>query len=157
MNEQFPDRKQSDAAGGFVTRGSVDVSAQQEIAAETGEKRDPETGEETPEGEEPTEHEKSTLRRVGENLPASAFLIAIVELCERFTYYGCQGLFQNYIQNATDGANGAHGIGLGQQAATGLNLFFQWFCYGKSRASAVTVACTDQPYYSHTNFGRYHR
>ncbi|KFH44214.1 peptide transporter-like protein [Hapsidospora chrysogenum ATCC 11550] len=33
-------------------------------------------------GEEPTEHEKRSLRRVGESLPASAYLIAIVELTE---------------------------------------------------------------------------
>jgi proton-dependent oligopeptide transporter, POT family len=131
MNEQFPDRKQSDAAGGFVTRPSVDDTADEKIAAATTDVKhdDPEAGEETPEGEEPTEYEKRTLRRVGENLPASAFLIAIVELCERFTYYGCQGLFQNYIFNASDGSNGAVGIGLGLQASTGLNLFFQWFCY----------------------------
>src|SRR4051794_12598845 len=51
---------------------------------------------ETPEGEEPTEHEKSSLRHVGESLPFAVFLVAIIELCERFTYYGCQGIFQNY-------------------------------------------------------------
>lgn len=38
--------------------------------------------------EEPTEQEKKTLRRVGDKFPASAYLIAVVELCERFTYYG---------------------------------------------------------------------
>ncbi|KAI5461953.1 POT family protein [Mariannaea sp. PMI_226] len=83
----------------------------------------------TSDGDEPNEYEKSTLRRVGENLPASAYLIAVVELTERFTYYGAQGLFQNYISNSKNGADGAPGLGLGHQAATGLNLFFQWFCY----------------------------
>ena len=87
-------------------------------------------GEDTPEGEEPNEYEKQHLRRVGENLPASAFLIAIVELCERFTYYGCQGLFQNYISNSPNGDDGTPGLGLGHQGATGLNVFFQFFCYG---------------------------
>jgi len=125
LQEQLPERKQSDVAGGFITRGSVDKTADEKIAAE----RDAEVGDETAEGDEPTEYEREHLRRVGENLPASAFLIAVVELCERFTYYGCQGLFQNYIYNAKDGSNGAVGIGLGQQAATGLNLFFQFFCY----------------------------
>ena len=67
---------------------------------------------------------------MGENLPASAYLIAVVELTERFTYYGSQGLFQNYINNRPNGADGAPGLGLGHQGATGLNLFFQWFCYG---------------------------
>lgn len=56
-------------------------------------------------------------------------MIAIVELTERFTYYGAQGLFQNYITNAKDGSDGPSGLGMGGQAATGLNLFFQWFCY----------------------------
>lgn len=86
----------------------------------------------TPDGDEPNEYEKGTLRRIGENLPASAYLIAIVELTERFTYYGAQGLFQNYINNRPNGADGAKGLGMGHQAATGLNLFFQWFCYGMS-------------------------
>jgi len=39
----------------------------------------------TAEGEEPNEQEKATLRRIGENLPSAAYLVAIVELCERFT------------------------------------------------------------------------
>jgi POT family proton-dependent oligopeptide transporter len=39
----------------------------------------------TPDGGEPNEQEKASLRRVGENLPAPAYLIAIVELTERFT------------------------------------------------------------------------
>jgi proton-dependent oligopeptide transporter, POT family len=45
-------------------------------------------------GTEPTELEKKELRHVGESLPYAAWLVAFVELCERFTYYGCQGLFQ---------------------------------------------------------------
>ena len=49
------------------------------------------------------------------------------------SYYGCQGLFQNYINNRPNGADGAPGLGLGHQGATGLNLFFQWFCYGMSQ------------------------
>ncbi|KAK5112902.1 hypothetical protein LTR62_003724 [Meristemomyces frigidus] len=78
---------------------------------------------------EPTEQDKATLRRIGENLPAAAYLVAVVELCERFTYYGCQGLFQNYIANSPDGYDGARGLGLGHAGATGLNIFFQFFCY----------------------------
>ena len=126
FNERQPEEQQKDATGAFITRGSVDMSADQKRAsiaayAEAGP---------TTDGEEPNEFEKEQLRRVGENLPMSAFLIAIVELCERFTYYGCQGLFQNYISQSPDGADGAAGLGLGHQAATGLNTFFQFFCYG---------------------------
>ena len=50
------------------------------------------------EGDEPTEEELATLRRVADQLPLSAFIVALVELCERFTYYGLSGPFQNYIQ-----------------------------------------------------------
>jgi proton-dependent oligopeptide transporter, POT family len=105
------------------------MSAEKEAAQERAASES--AAEETPEGEEPSEYEKQHLRRVGENLPASAYLIAVVELCERFTYYGAQGLFQNYISHRPNGDDGAPGLGLGQQGATGLNLFFQWFCYGE--------------------------
>lgn len=101
---------------------------------------------ETAEGEEPNEREKKTLRRIGDAFPKSAYLIALVELCERFTCeshelvdecleltwtvdYGCQGLFQNYIAQSPDGFDGARGLGLGHAGATGLNVFFQFFCY----------------------------
>jgi hypothetical protein len=48
---------------------------------------------------QPNEAQKRTLRRVSDKLPWSAFLVAIVELCERFAYYGVLGPFQNYISN----------------------------------------------------------
>lgn len=110
-------------AGGFI--GHRD-EASAEYPSDL--KTDMESGP-TADGDEPNEHERSNLRRVGENLPASAFLIAIVELTERFTYYGAQGLFQNYVSHKPDGSNGSKGLGMGGQAATGLNLFFQWWCY----------------------------
>lgn len=50
------------------------------------------------EGDEPTEEEIHTLRHVSDSLPWSAFLVAAVELCERFAWYGLTGPFQNYIQ-----------------------------------------------------------
>lgn len=84
---------------------------------------------ETPEGEAPTEHEKSTLRHVGESLPFSVFLVAIIELCERFTYYGCQGIFQNYVQRPLDGSQGPGALGMGHQGATGLTTFYTFWCY----------------------------
>ncbi|KAF2085824.1 putative MFS peptide transporter Ptr2 [Saccharata proteae CBS 121410] len=86
-------------------------------------------GEDSPDGDEPTEHEKKALRHIGENLPVSAFLVAFVELCERFTYYGVSGLFQNYIQRPLDGSDGRGALGMGHQGATGLNTFFQFWCY----------------------------
>lgn len=84
---------------------------------------------ETPEGDVPTEHEKATLRHVGESLPFAVFLVAIIELSERFTYYGCQGIFQNYVQRPLDGSQGPGALGMGHQGATGLTTFYTFWCY----------------------------
>ncbi|KAJ5681381.1 uncharacterized protein N7477_001321 [Penicillium maclennaniae] len=88
-----------------------------------------EYGSVTPDGGEPTEDEKRTLRHIAENLPLSAWLVAVVELCERFTYYGMSGLFQNYVLRPLDGSQGRGALGMGHQGATGLTTFFQFWCY----------------------------
>lgn len=76
----------------------------------------------------PTEEELSTLRKVSDRLPLSTWSVALVELGERFTYYGVTGPFQNYMQNPRGGLRpGA--IGLGQQSASALSYFFQFWCY----------------------------
>jgi len=80
-------------------------------------------------GVKPTAEELKTLRKVGEPLPKSAFLVAIVELCERFTYYGASGIFQNYIARPRSGELGVGALGMGHQGATGLSTFFQFWCY----------------------------
>ena len=80
-------------------------------------------------GIRPTAEEMATLRKVGEPLPKSAFLVAIVELCERFTYYGASGIFQNYIARPRSGVDGRGALGMGHQGATGLSTFFQFWCY----------------------------
>ncbi|KAF2198123.1 di/tri peptide transporter 2 [Delitschia confertaspora ATCC 74209] len=80
-------------------------------------------------GEPPTEEEKRTLRHVGEPLPKAAFLVAVVELCERFTYYGASGIFQNYVSRPRSGELGRGALGMGPQGATGLTVFFQFWCY----------------------------
>ncbi|KAJ5734032.1 hypothetical protein N7493_002818 [Penicillium malachiteum] len=90
---------------------------------------DKETGLPTADGEEPTEDEKRSLRHVAEHLPISAWLVAIVELCERFTYYGMSGMFQNYVQRPLDGSEGRGALGMAHQGATGLTTFFQFWCY----------------------------
>lgn len=48
---------------------------------------------------EPTEEDWKTLREVSDSIPKAAYLVILVEFCERFTYYGLTGPFQNYIQN----------------------------------------------------------
>lgn len=83
---------------------------------------------ETPVGGTPNQYEQQTLRRVGEWLPFGVFLVAVIELCERFTYYGCQGLFQNYVSNPQK-PGPEYGLDLGHEGATGLTTFFQFWCY----------------------------
>lgn len=48
---------------------------------------------------EPTSEDWINLREIADDIPKSAYLIILVEFCERFTYYGLTGPFQNYIQN----------------------------------------------------------
>ena len=48
---------------------------------------------------EPTAEEWAELREVSDAIPKAAFLVILVEFCERFTYYGLSGPFQNYVQS----------------------------------------------------------
>lgn len=86
----------------------------------------------------PTDEERANLRRVADSLPWNAYLIAFVELSERFSYYGSSVVFTNFIQQTlppgshtgaggTDGQSGA--LGLGQRTATGLTTFYQFWTY----------------------------
>lgn len=85
--------QQRSALGGGTTTtdgiaGPADMTGAQlpAIAHEKGDRLDAEHQHaHSPDEAEPTEHEKKTLRHIGDQFPASAFLIAIVELCERFT------------------------------------------------------------------------
>ncbi|KAF2269114.1 PTR2-domain-containing protein [Lojkania enalia] len=81
-------------------------------------------------GNVPTPDDFATLRRIPDKLPWSAFLVAIVELCERFAYYGLSGPLQNYMANKYHDPNGLPGaLGLAQSSATALSNFFQLWCY----------------------------
>ncbi|KAJ1932243.1 peptide transporter ptr2, partial [Linderina pennispora] len=78
----------------------------------------------------PTPEEERTMVRTPDHVPRAAFLIIITEFCERFTYYGVSGIFQNYIQNGYKVPNSNPGaIGGGKHMATGLGNFFQFWCY----------------------------
>jgi POT family proton-dependent oligopeptide transporter len=48
---------------------------------------------------EPTAEDWKNLPEVSDSIPKAAFLVILIEFCERFTYYGLSGPFQNYIQN----------------------------------------------------------
>ncbi|KAL4893629.1 POT family-domain-containing protein [Aspergillus ambiguus] len=87
----------------------------------------------------PTVEEMSTLRRVAGDIPWTAFTVAFVELCERFSYYGTTAVFVNFIQrplpdgsttgSITPGNDVPGALGMGQQASTGLTLFNAFWSY----------------------------
>ncbi|PWY65637.1 PTR2-domain-containing protein [Aspergillus sclerotioniger CBS 115572] len=88
----------------------------------------------------PTYDELKTLRRVAGQIPWTAYTVAFVELCERFSYYGTTAVFVNFIQRplpAGSSAGATHGredlvpgaLGMGQQASTGLTLFNSFWSY----------------------------
>ena len=63
-----------------------------------------------PDGEEyPTAEEVDTLRRVCGTVPWSAYTIAFVELCERFSYYGTTVVCKSCAKSSND-RNGQGGI-----------------------------------------------
>ena len=80
----------------------------------------------------PTEEELATLRRIPDHIPVKAYTIALVELLERFSYYGTTAVFVNFISKpnpgtATGRAINPHSaqaqpgaLGKGQKASTGL-------------------------------------
>lgn len=98
-------------------------------------------------GEEPTEEDLATLRRVSGQIPWTAFTIAFVELCERFGYYGCQVLYTNFIQHplpeghptgkdpSPEGQPGA--LGMGQRASFGITTFNQFWAYATPIVGAI--------------------
>ncbi|KAJ5040643.1 uncharacterized protein L3040_006292 [Drepanopeziza brunnea f. sp. 'multigermtubi'] len=95
----------------------------------------------------PTEEDLATLRRVSGQIPWSAYTIAFVELCERFSYYGTTAVFVNFIQQPLPpgsktgagfaGQSGA--LGMGQRASTGLTTFNQFWAYLTPLAGAYVA------------------
>jgi POT family proton-dependent oligopeptide transporter len=60
---------------------------------------------------------------------ANARLVVVVELCERFSFYGCKGVWGNYIKNAADDPGTPGMLGMGPQGALGLLKFFGFWAY----------------------------
>ncbi|KAL4961173.1 FAD-binding oxidoreductase [Aspergillus stella-maris] len=78
------------------------------------------------------------LRRVPDRIPWVVLLIIIVELGERFTYFGLSGPFQNYIKNPYNGdLPGA--LGKGQAVATALGDFFKFWAYASTVLGAIVA------------------
>ena len=99
---------------------------------------------------EPTMEELKTLRRVSGEISWQMMTVTFVEFCERFSYYGTTAVFVNFIQQprpygsrtgniqetaacfAASTASACRqpgGLGMDQQAATGLTTFNQFWAY----------------------------
>ncbi|KAF5005591.1 hypothetical protein FDECE_7998 [Fusarium decemcellulare] len=90
----------------------------------------------------PTEEERQKLRKVAGYIPWASYLLCIVELAERASFYGVKTVFNNYIQfplpkggNGTgavakDDPNGHAGaLNKGLQFASAMVLLFQFLAY----------------------------
>ncbi|KAL3474079.1 POT family-domain-containing protein [Aspergillus californicus] len=78
------------------------------------------------------------LRRVPDRIPWVVLLVIIVELGERFTYFGISGIMQNYIKNPYDpGAELPGALGKGQAVATALGDFFKFWAYASTVIGAI--------------------
>jgi len=88
----------------------------------------------------PDEHQRSTLTRVPGGINIKIFTIALVEFCERFSYYGFQVVLTNFIQRplppgSTTGAikgldwNTPGALNRGQQASFGITTFNTFWIY----------------------------
>ena len=100
----------------------------------------------------PSSSDLLTLRKVPDRIPAAAFSIVIVELCERFAYYGLSGVFQNYLQHPLPpNGNGAGApasmsdpapagaLNLGQASATRWQNVFSFLAYVTPVLGAVVA------------------
>lgn len=89
----------------------------------------------------PTEEESATLRRVAGRVPTVAYFLCAIEFCERASYYGCVGLFSNFVNRPLpEGGNGwgapPHGtqqtpgaLGMGQAKANAVSQSFSLLAY----------------------------
>ncbi|KAJ5805206.1 hypothetical protein N7474_011093 [Penicillium riverlandense] len=89
-------------------------------------------------GAAPSPAALSGLRRVPDKFPPVALLILIVELGERFTYFGLSGPIQNYINNPYDPGSDLPGaLGKGQAVASALGNFFKFWAYASTIIGAI--------------------
>ncbi|KAJ5975430.1 Major facilitator superfamily domain general substrate transporter [Penicillium waksmanii] len=77
-------------------------------------------------------------RRIPDKFPPVALLILVVELGERFTYFGLSGPMQNYINNPYDPGSDLPGaLGKGQAVASALGNFFKFWAYASTIIGAI--------------------
>ncbi|CRG83377.1 Peptide transporter PTR2 [Talaromyces islandicus] len=91
-------------------------------------------------GDSATEQQQQhSLRRVADSLPLNVWIIATIEACERFAFFGMAAPLQNYVQNSRDDPLRPGGIGLGQAYATIVNLSFIMWCFVTPVVGAVVA------------------
>ncbi|KAI6361789.1 hypothetical protein MCOR25_006407 [Pyricularia grisea] len=90
----------------------------------------------------PTEEELATLRRVAGGVPLVAYLLCLVEFCERASYYGCVQIYGNYVNRPMPtGGDGwgappagtqqtAGALGMGQSVSTSVTQSVSLLAYG---------------------------
>jgi POT family proton-dependent oligopeptide transporter len=93
-------------------------------------------------------HGPNKLRRVAAPIPWAVYTVAFVELCERFSYYGTQVVYSNFVNHslppAHGGPPGSHhdtgagggsdqgisgALGQGPETANGINTFNTFWVY----------------------------
>ncbi len=73
-----------------------------------------------PQYPKPTEEERTTLRKVADNIPAVSFALCAIEFAERASYYGVITVFSNFMQFPLPaGGNGAGAPPRGTQETAG--------------------------------------
>ncbi|KAE8341144.1 hypothetical protein BDV24DRAFT_151341 [Aspergillus arachidicola] len=94
----------------------------------------------TPDVPDPDQAYEPGLRRVPDRIPWVVGLIIVVELGERFTYFGLSGPLQNYIKNPyVPGADLPGALGKGQAIASALGNFFKFWAYASTILGAVVA------------------
>ncbi|PTD10126.1 putative peptide transporter ptr2 [Fusarium culmorum] len=84
----------------------------------------------TADGQFPTPEEMQSLRRIANKIPMKLFSIAFIELCERFSYYGCTVVSASPPGSTTGADDEQPGaLGMGQRASTGITTFNQFWQY----------------------------
>lgn len=59
----------------------------------------------------PTTEEREKLRKIAGSIPWVSYLLCIVELAERASFYGCKTVFNNFLQfPLPKGGNGAGAV-----------------------------------------------
>lgn len=141
MHAEFDHAKEKDVGGGVLTSDEKPLPSFGTSSQEFEGMLD-EDG-----SEYPTQEEIDTRRHVPFTLPARTWLVCVIELCERFCYYGVSGIFNNYISNPYGsgapytGDNLPGAIGRGSAFASGLQNYWQFWCYGELNHICSHISC----------------